>query len=478
MSHLYKKIPLIALMVVALASLTSCEQEFAWLGLTPKTSSSSPEEPAAVLHTCTFLNYDDSLLEIDKVLDGTTVRYLGDTPKRAATLLATYHFTGWDKPLTDIKGDTTFKAQFREDEILYTIRLFNDEAKTQYLGYTYARYGKAIDASRIKRPSLEDDNEAYHYFKGFVTAGENGTIPMEETLCTGNMDFWSDYLTCKTDSSKYTFSLHNDATTGHPDGYSAAGYTGLCVDGNLFYPAYHEGDPVVSVGRPGDAAIDNATLIPLAENVRFIESNFFKVDPASLTAPSLKEVWLPTTLTSVGDYAFYGCSNLTSFTVESVTKNKGLNNPGFNSNLTTLGQSAFEGCSALTSLTLWNSDVHLIPESCFKDCRSFEWFDLGYNGRTVGKNAFANDTGLTTIVVPPFMTKIDEMAFTNCPNLKKIFYWGDSASDFETEVKPAVATSGNDSFLNAELYYFKDTQPTDTSHKYWHYTTNWIPAAW
>ena len=58
-------------------------------------------------------------------------------------------------------------------------------------------------------------------------------------------------------------------------------------------------------------------------------------------------------VTSIGDYAFYKCSGLTSVTIPN--------------SVTSIGERAFEDCSGLTSVTIPNS-VTSIGESAFEDC--------------------------------------------------------------------------------------------------------------
>ena len=57
---------------------------------------------------------------------------------------------------------------------------------------------------------------------------------------------------------------------------------------------------------------------------------------------SLTSITLPTSLTSIGEYAFFHCSSLTSITLPA--------------SLTSLGYGAFSGCSNLPSIT--------IPRNC------------------------------------------------------------------------------------------------------------------
>ena len=66
-----------------------------------------------------------------------------------------------------------------------------------------------------------------------------------------------------------------------------------------------------------------------------------------------KNTVIPNSVTSIGDYAFYGCTGLASVTIPN--------------SVTSIGYEAFEGCSGLTSVTIPNS-VTTIGDEAFKNC--------------------------------------------------------------------------------------------------------------
>ena len=70
---------------------------------------------------------------------------------------------------------------------------------------------------------------------------------------------------------------------------------------------------------------------------------------------SLTSVTIPNSVTSIGDYAFFGCSSLTSITIPN--------------SVTSIGDYAFYGCRSLTSITIPNS-VTYIGLSVFEGCKS------------------------------------------------------------------------------------------------------------
>lgn len=69
----------------------------------------------------------------------------------------------------------------------------------------------------------------------------------------------------------------------------------------------------------------------------------------------VKKVVIEDGVTSIGEYAFWHCSNLTSITIPD--------------GVTSIGRSAFNACSSLTSITIPDS-VTSIGELAFYDCTS------------------------------------------------------------------------------------------------------------
>ena len=110
-------------------------------------------------------------------------------------------------------------------------------------------------------------------------------------------------------------------------------------------------------------------------------------------------------VTSIDDYAFYGCTGLTSVTI--------------GNSVIEIGKGAFHFCTKLTSVTMGNS-VTLIGEYAFKDCSNMIVISIPNSVTSIGSYAFCNCTSLTSINIPNSLTTIDDNVFRNCFGLTSI----------------------------------------------------------
>ena len=192
-------------------------------------------------------------------------------------------------------------------------------------------------------------------------------------------------------------------------------------------------------------------------------------------------------VTSIGNYAFYYCSKLTSVTIpNSVTSIElgtfsgcsGLTSINIPNSVTSIGSGAFYYCSSLTSVTIPNS-VTSIRNSAFFGCSSLTSITIPNSVTSIGNWAFWNCSGLTSVTIPNSVTSIGDYAFQYCKGLtsvtipKSVTSIGDEAFDgvdLTTVVSlienPFVivgkSSSSNafsvNTFNNATLYVPKDTR--------------------
>ncbi len=128
-------------------------------------------------------------------------------------------------------------------------------------------------------------------------------------------------------------------------------------------------------------------------------------DYAFFGCSRLTSLTLPSGVTEIGYYAFFGCSGLTSLTLPS--------------GVTKIGFSAFSGCSGLTSLTL-PSGVTWIDSSAFDGCSGLTSIILPSGVTEIGGYAFFGCSGLTSIILPSGVTEIGGYAFFGCSGLTSL----------------------------------------------------------
>ena len=145
------------------------------------------------------------------------------------------------------------------------------------------------------------------------------------------------------------------------------------------------------------------------------------------------EYAIPNSVTSFGDYAFSGCTSLTSVTIPN--------------SVTSIGYRAFYECTSLTSVTIPNS-VTSIESYAFSGCASLTSITIPDSVTSIGNWAFYNCTSLTSVTIPNSVTSIADRAFYNCTSLKDVYYTG-SQSDWN---KINIG-SNNQCLTNATIHY-------------------------
>ena len=178
----------------------------------------------------------------------------------------------------------------------------------------------------------------------------------------------------------------------------------------------------------GNMQTMNIEHVTIGENVEVLPQNFAKDS-------KIESLFIPKSVTSIGNNAFYNCSELDDVVVESDnnvydsrdncnaiietatnTLIAGSNNAAVPNTVTSIGNGAFYGRSGLTSIVIPNS-VAVIGESAFFGCRGLADIDISNSVTTINNNTFQGCTSLTDVAIPNSVTSIGEYAFYGCTGL-------------------------------------------------------------
>ena len=155
----------------------------------------------------------------------------------------------------------------------------------------------------------------------------------------------------------------------------------------------------------------------------------------------IEQIVISNGVTSIGRYAFAGCSGLTSVTIPN--------------SVTSIGRYAFAGCSGLTSVTIPNS-VTSIGSSAFSGCKGLTSVTIPNSVTSIGSSAFSGCKGLTSITIPNSVTSIGNNAFSNCTKLTRL-----NISDITAWCAINFASSGSNPLSYIQNLYVNDVLITD-----------------
>ena len=201
------------------------------------------------------------------------------------------------------------------------------------------------------------------------------------------------------------------------------------VEGGYSYYWHYDGSNyTTSNDELGDFAFygcSGLTSLTIPSSVTSIGKSAF-YDCSGLTS-----LTIPSSVTSIGESAFYGCSGLTSLTIPSSVTSIGdfafafcseLISLTIPSSVTSIGIEAFAECSGLTSLTI-PSNVTSIGSSAFKDCIGLTSLTIPSGVTSIRSQTFSGCKGLTSLTIPSGVTSIGKEAFQDCSGLTSIYVY-------------------------------------------------------
>ena len=256
---------------------------------------------------------------------------------------------------------------------------------------------ESVTYGDISYPVTSINDRAFSYCRGLTSV----TIPNSVTSI-GDFAFSE----C---SGLTSVTIGNSVTSiGDNAFYECSGLTSIKVEsGNSVYDSRENCNAIIETATN--------TLIRGCKNTIIPNSVTSIGDFAFCDCSGLTSITIPNSVTSIGDGAFLGCSGLKSIKVESgnsvydsrencnaiietVTNTliRGCKNTIILNSVTSIGTYAFWYCSGLTSVTIPNSVT------------------------SIGYAAFSGCSGLTSVTIPNSVTEIGNWAFSECSGLTRI----------------------------------------------------------
>ena len=301
----------------------------------------------------------------------------------------------------------------------YDIAVQNADGVTIY--YKYINDATELEVTFEGR--YDNTNEIFNHYKGNIVIPDEVTYMNRTRKVTsiGTYAFYNSYgLT--------SITIPNSVTTiGSYAFYNSYGLTSITIPNS-----------VTTIGESAFEDCTGLTSVTIGNSVTSIERSAFKgcnklekVIVSDIAAwcsikfeyyqdsnplcyahhlysdenTEIKDLIIPNSVTSIGNYAFYKCSGLTSVTIPN--------------SVTTIGNLAFDECTGLTSVIIPNS-VTSIGNYAFSFCTGLTSVTIPNSVTSIGSYAFEYCTGLTSVIIPNSVTTIGSEAFYCCRGLTSV----------------------------------------------------------
>ncbi|MBO7277283.1 MAG: leucine-rich repeat domain-containing protein [Bacteroidales bacterium] len=156
---------------------------------------------------------------------------------------------------------------------------------------------------------------------------------------------------------------------------------------------------------------------PRTVEVNDVVNNY---NPETITIPeTVTNNGIEYTVTRVGDYSFAGCDDSNYEYSSCPCNTSNLKNIILPSTITSIGYKAFICCINLENITIPTS-VNTIKSFAFWGCSSLTSIVIPEGVTSIGERTFRGCSSLTSVTLPSTLTSIGPSAFKNCSSLTNI----------------------------------------------------------
>ena len=337
----------------------------------------------------------------------------GDPGKSAYEIWLDNGFTGTEQDFLNWLKNQSNNA----DSLGLSFALTDEDTYSVSVGLATERSVIVIPATYNNKPVTKIANKAFNECKNLKKV----TIP-DSVTSIGNSAFNS----C---SSLTSVTIGNGVTS----------IGGVAFSGCTSLTSITIGNSVTSIGNSAFSGCTSLTSATIGNSVTSIGEYAFR------SCTSLTSVTIPDSVTSIGNFAFEGCTSLNAVYITDIAAwcNIKFNNNSFRTynlylngelvtklvipdSVTSIGEYAFAGCSSLTSITIGNS-VTSIGNYAFSGCSSLTSITIGNGVTSIGDWAFYNCYNIQTVFYKGGKEQWDKIGYAGGINVNKLYFYSEAA---------------------------------------------------